>query len=262
MTSTIMRMTTSIVTSHMSNNKMPSGDVVGLIESVFQSLVKLEDDYLKGHPEAFQDAPRAPAIAAASPQVAPVATEAPAVEPASAPAPKSALRKRTEAAAPAAATPSVAATVVEAAPAAAATLFAETEAPKRELVTRRSAASPQITKRDIKDPADQVDPERWPGVYKDKIVCLEDHAEVTLLKAYLNNRFRMTLDQYREKWNLPDDYPNAPPAYSEGKRKQAKTAGLGLKVRSKKAKKVDAPKEKRGRKPGTLSPAYRSIGAN
>lgn len=102
------------------------------------------------------------------------------------------------------------------------------------LVTRRSAASPQITQCDINDPTGQVDPLRWPGVYADKIICLDDNAEVTLMRPYVKRRLGLSFEQYLEKWNLPDDYPRVPPNYAIKKRAEAQVVGLGLAIRSKK----------------------------
>lgn len=75
-----------------------------------------------------------------------------------------------------------------------------------------------------------------PSVYPDKLICLEDGAPVTLLRAYINNRFKLSPTEYREKWNLPDDYPMAPPAYVETKRKAAVKGGLGKSVRATRGK--------------------------
>lgn len=254
MTSAIMRMTTSIVTSHMSNNKMPSDDVVGFVEGIFKALSRLEDDYLKTHnPDGTPLGHQAGTGPSAEAVEAQPAAAARAVSP---PAPTSALRLRK---------PANQATTdakIEADADAPTTEAAIPEAnvappaiePLSGVVTRRTANSPQITKRDLKDPKGQVKPAQWPGVYSDKIVCLEDKAEVTLLAAYLKNRFKMTFEQYREKWSLPDDYPRTPPAYSESKRNEAKKVGLGSNVRRKKA--APPAKPKSPRRPGTLSPKY------
>jgi predicted transcriptional regulator len=106
------------------------------------------------------------------------------------------------------------------------------------LVTRRSAASPQITQRDINDPTGQVDPLRWPGVYADKIICLDDNAEVTLMRPYIRRRLGLSFEQYCEKWNLPEDYPRVPPDYAVKKRAEAQAVGLGLRIRSKKRRRL------------------------
>lgn len=61
----------------------------------------------------------------------------------------------------------------------------------------------------------------------DYITCLEDGAQVILLKRYLAKRFNMTPEQYREKWNLPEDYPMVAKSYSEKRSQIAKDTGLG-----------------------------------
>jgi predicted transcriptional regulator len=39
----------------------------------------------------------------------------------------------------------------------------------------------------------------------------------------------MTPEQYRQRWNLPADYPMVAPAYAEKRRELAKKIGLGRK---------------------------------
>lgn len=69
------------------------------------------------------------------------------------------------------------------------------------------------------------------SVKPDYIVCLEDGAKLKMLKRYINTRFGMTPDQYRQKWGLPADYPMVAPNYAEQRRNLAKTIGLGTKRR-------------------------------
>lgn len=68
------------------------------------------------------------------------------------------------------------------------------------------------------------------SVHPDYLVCLEDGAQVKLLKRYLKQKFFMTPEEYREKWNLPEDYPMVPPNYSIQRSELAKEQGLGLKA--------------------------------
>jgi predicted transcriptional regulator len=68
---------------------------------------------------------------------------------------------------------------------------------------------------------------RWPGVSRDRIVCLEDQVPTVLLKPHLRRHFGMTPDQYRAKWRLPADYPMAAPSYVDKKREIAMRDGLG-----------------------------------
>jgi predicted transcriptional regulator len=80
--------------------------------------------------------------------------------------------------------------------------------------------------------------ERWPGVYKDRIVCLEDGKPVKLLRSYLTKRYRMTADDYRRRWRLPADYPFTPPEYVTLKRDAAMVSGLGTRVRASRERRV------------------------
>ncbi|MEN3931766.1 MucR family transcriptional regulator [Microvirga sp. W0021] len=48
----------------------------------------------------------------------------------------------------------------------------------------------------------------------DRIICLEDGTVHKSLKRYLAVKYNMTPDQYRKKWNLPDNYPMVAPALS------------------------------------------------
>ncbi len=84
------------------------------------------------------------------------------------------------------------------------------------------------------------------SVKPDYIVCLEDGKKLTMLKRYLQTRYGMTPQQYRQKWKLPADYPMVAPNYADRRRELAKAIGLG-----RKPKVVETPPApaKRGRKP-------------
>ncbi|MDO6416368.1 MucR family transcriptional regulator [Sphingomonas sp. BIUV-7] len=83
------------------------------------------------------------------------------------------------------------------------------------------------------------------SIKPDYIVCLEDGKKLTMLKRYLQTRYGMTPQQYRQKWKLPADYPMVAPNYADRRRELAKAIGLGRKP---KAVPAAAP-VKRGRKP-------------
>lgn len=70
------------------------------------------------------------------------------------------------------------------------------------------------------------------SVKPDFIVCLEDGKKLKMLKRYLMTTYQMTPDQYRQKWNLPADYPMVAPNYAEQRRVLAKKIGLGTKRRT------------------------------
>ena len=67
------------------------------------------------------------------------------------------------------------------------------------------------------------------SIKPDYIVCLEDGKKLKMLKRHLMTRYSMTPEQYRQKWNLPSDYPMVAPNYAEQRRSLAKSIGLGTK---------------------------------
>lgn len=74
------------------------------------------------------------------------------------------------------------------------------------------------------------------SVKPDYIVCLEDGCQLKMLKRHLKTAYNMTPDQYRERWNLPANYPMVAPNYAKFRSSIAKNIGLGnRKQRSKKA---------------------------
>ena len=64
-------------------------------------------------------------------------------------------------------------------------------------------------------------------VTPDYIICLEDGKRLQTLKRYIGGRYGLTPEQYREKWNLPDDYPMVAPNYAKRRSQIAKQMGLG-----------------------------------
>lgn len=68
------------------------------------------------------------------------------------------------------------------------------------------------------------------SIKPDYIVCLEDGKKLKMLKRYLRTNFDMTPDDYRQKWDLPADYPMVAPNYAEQRRALAKKIGLGTKA--------------------------------
>ena len=69
------------------------------------------------------------------------------------------------------------------------------------------------------------------SVTPDYIVCLEDGKKLRVLKRYLKRNHGLSIEDYRDRWNLPDDYPVVAPNYSRERRKLAKEIGLGTKFR-------------------------------
>jgi predicted transcriptional regulator len=70
------------------------------------------------------------------------------------------------------------------------------------------------------------------SVFPDHIVCLEDGKKLKMLKRHLKTAYNMTPEQYRERWNLPPDYPMVAPNYARHRSSLAKKIGLGTKPRS------------------------------
>lgn len=69
------------------------------------------------------------------------------------------------------------------------------------------------------------------SVFPDHIVCLEDGKKLKMLKRHLKTSYNMTPEQYREKWQLPPDYPMVAPNYAKHRSSLAKKIGLGTKPR-------------------------------
>ncbi|MCQ8239928.1 MucR family transcriptional regulator [Rhizosaccharibacter radicis] len=68
------------------------------------------------------------------------------------------------------------------------------------------------------------------SVFPDYIVCLEDGKKLKMLKRHLQSAYNMTPEQYRERWNLPSDYPMVAPSYAERRSTLAREIGLGRKT--------------------------------
>ena len=78
------------------------------------------------------------------------------------------------------------------------------------------------------------------SVTDDHIVCLEDEKKLDRignyredgkkfksLKRHLRTRYDMSPEEYREKWNLPADYPMVAPNYARQRSDLARKMGLG-----------------------------------
>jgi len=70
-----------------------------------------------------------------------------------------------------------------------------------------------------------VDPAR--SIQPDFLVCIESGEKFKTLKRHLASEYNMTPEQYREKWNLPSDYPMVAPNYSAVRSHLAKESRLG-----------------------------------
>jgi predicted transcriptional regulator len=65
------------------------------------------------------------------------------------------------------------------------------------------------------------------SVQEDQIICLECGGSFKSLKRHLTTHHAITPEEYREKWDLPADYPMVAPAYAEARSRLAKEMGLG-----------------------------------
>ena len=75
------------------------------------------------------------------------------------------------------------------------------------------------------------------SVKKDHIICLDCGKKMKMLKRHLSTEHDMSPEEYRQRWELPSDYPMVAPDYADTRRDLAKKIGLGRK-----------PGQKRGRK--------------
>jgi predicted transcriptional regulator len=78
------------------------------------------------------------------------------------------------------------------------------------------------------------------SVKPDYIVCLEDGKKLKMLKRHLMTHYNLSPDQYRQRWNLPADYPMVAPNYAAKRRELAKKIGLGRKPGAKRGRKAAA----------------------
>jgi predicted transcriptional regulator len=69
------------------------------------------------------------------------------------------------------------------------------------------------------------------SVTPDYIICLEDGKKLKMLKRHLKTAFNMSPEEYRERWDLPADYPMVAPNYATQRSRLAKQIGLGTRAR-------------------------------
>jgi predicted transcriptional regulator len=65
------------------------------------------------------------------------------------------------------------------------------------------------------------------SVAYDYLICLNDGKKLRALKRYIYRKYSLSPEQYREKWELLDDYPMVAPAYSALRSKIAKERASG-----------------------------------
>jgi len=70
------------------------------------------------------------------------------------------------------------------------------------------------------------------SVQPDYLICLEDGKKLKMLKRYLKTAHGMTPEDYRQRWDLPVDYPMVAPNYARQRSALAKQIGLGTRTRA------------------------------
>lgn len=80
------------------------------------------------------------------------------------------------------------------------------------------------------------------SVFPDYIISLEDGRKFKSMKRHLG-LLGLTPDEYRQKWNLPSDYPMVAPSYAAQRSELAKSMGLGRKP----APQVKAPAKRKAK---------------
>ena len=73
------------------------------------------------------------------------------------------------------------------------------------------------------------------SVTPDYIICLDDGKKFKSLKRHIRTQYKLTPEQYREKWGLPPDYPMVAPNYAKARSELAKEMGLGQQRRKRRS---------------------------
>lgn len=198
----IMKMVTDITVAHVSHNQVEPAQVSQLITDVYEALSKTTANGVavqEGVQGKVSQEVEAPAAAAPTPAPAPQAEEVvPAADEEQVPA-------------------------ETAAPATAARAGVQSEPKAKRKVQAQEPETPKL------EPAVPIEE----SVQPEYLVCLEDGTKKKMLKRYLRTHFKMTPEQYKEKWGLPADYPMTAPVYRQQKAEYAKIAGLGKHNRGK-----------------------------
>src|SRR5512145_221906 len=69
------------------------------------------------------------------------------------------------------------------------------------------------------------------SVHDDYLICLEDGKKFKSLKRHLRTHYKLSPEEYREKWGLAHDYPMVAPKYAAARSDLAKRMGLGQRRR-------------------------------
>ena len=97
------------------------------------------------------------------------------------------------------------------------------------LISQVHNALLRISNGQSETPADVVKPAIAvkKSITPEYIICLEDGKKFKSLKRHLRTQYSMTPEAYREKWDLPPDYPMVAPNYAAARSQLAKQMGLG-----------------------------------
>src|SRR5271156_4136674 len=90
----------------------------------------------------------------------------------------------------------------------------------------RLAAEPESGQPQVEEQTPAVPVRK--SITPDYLICLDDGKRFKSLRRHLIG-LGLTPDQYREKWNLPSDYPMVAPNYAAQRSAMAKSIGLGRK---------------------------------
>ena len=71
------------------------------------------------------------------------------------------------------------------------------------------------------------------SIHENYIVCLEDGKRLQMLKRHLSTVYKMSIEEYKERWGLGADYPVVAPSYAKRRSAIAKNTGLGRSGRKK-----------------------------
>lgn len=94
------------------------------------------------------------------------------------------------------------------------------------------------------------------SVKPDSITCLECGKKMKLIKRHLGTDHQLTPEQYRNRWNLPADYPLVAPNYAERRKELAVKIGLGQSSRGRpKAKRAENSPKAEAAAPGASKPS-------
>jgi predicted transcriptional regulator len=89
-------------------------------------------------------------------------------------------------------------------------------------LSRASHAGTEAPREDLK-PAVPIKRSRT----DDHITCLECGKQFKSVKRHLRTHHSLSPEEYRDKWQLPHDYPMVAPNYAEARSQLAKKMGLG-----------------------------------